>query len=595
MGLFNEFEKNNVSPTTSQNLIRQAPYLTNREKNSLRGNATRLKQNNIQTRINRMVGNKLKAANLSKMKMSPLQMSVFNGMVNLDAKKGNYNVNVAEILYKKPIKRRPITPGSNFEIEVSAIKLLYGRMQIGAKHTSTVVPNKNAKNRHRYFVAQIDGFVYEGGKTQKLLIKIYTNGKMQIAGGIINNNSRQPEMIRKFIVDNYASKYKFLYNPIRYSTLVGTFQTQGVINLTMVAQAFAKSRSIDYEPELRPALKMTYYGNNFQLFKSGKIQIMGAKTVKALHDAYNPIGYDLVKTMWVMGMMKEPVNTDMMAKKNSLPTARAKNVATALNAKNTNITYFNKSNSKNGKNGVRVGPRKCLTVARPKLVAVAEKMGIVDITGKTTKPAICEKIKNRAFGTFKVGNKPCRAHKKEELVQIAIARGVSVIDGDTVDTLCKKLQIPRAVAPMRRGRKPKEIEPAKRTANIAKKMDKRRLTNKAIKDDIRELYGKRWIKKYKNVMPSLNSDVADMKKVINALNLKKNKKNGLHFKTNVNKVKRDTVRTWKFQRTKQLNNKLNNLNNNLAKELENVMNVATPPPKKKNSPRFPKGTVVEQL
>ena len=106
MGLFNEFEKNNVSPTTSQNLIRQAPYLTNHEKNSLRVNATRLKQNNIQTRINRMVGNKLKAANLSKMKMSPLQMSVFNGMINLDAKKGNYNVNVAEILYKKPIKRR---------------------------------------------------------------------------------------------------------------------------------------------------------------------------------------------------------------------------------------------------------------------------------------------------------------------------------------------------------------------------------------------------------------------------------------------------------------------------------------------------------
>jgi hypothetical protein len=266
-----------------------------------------------------------------------------------------------------------------------------------------------------------------------------------------------------------------------------------------------------------------------------------------------------------------------------------------MNDKNTNIKYFNKSNSKNGKNGIRVGPRKCLTVARPKLVAVAEKMGIVDITSKTTKPAICEKIKNRAFGTFKVGNKPCRAHKKEELVQIAIARGVSVIDGDTVDTLCKKLQIPRPVAPKRKGRKPKEIEPAKRTANIAKKMDKRRLTNKAIRDDIKELYGKRWIKKYKNVMPSLNSDVADMKKVINALNLKKNKKNGLHFKTNVNKVKRDTVRTWKFQRTKQLNNKLNNLNNNFAKELENVMNVATPPPKKKNSPRFPKGTVVEQL
>ena len=184
-------------------------------------------------------------------------------------------------------------------------------------------------------------------------------------------------------------------------------------------------------------------------------------------------------------------------------------------------------------------------------------------------------------------------------MQIAIARGVSVVDSDTVDTLCKKLQMPKAAPPKRRGRKPKAVvAPASRTANIAKKLDKRRLTNKAIKEDIKELYGKRWLKKYKNVMPSLNSDVADMKKVINALSLKKNKKNGLPFKTNVNKVKRDTVRTWKFQRQKQLNNKLNNLNNNLAAELEGVMNVATPSPKK-NSPkglnRFPKGTKVEQL
>lgn len=537
-----------------------------------------------------MVGNKLKAANLSKMKISPLQLGVFNGMVNVDAKAGNYAVNVTELLYKKPIKRRPITRESDFEIEVSAIKLLYGRMQIGAKHTFTVAPNENAKNRHKYFAAQIDGFTYLGGKKQKLLVKIYTNGKMQVAGGIIDNNSRQPEMIRKFIVDNYASKYTFLYNPIRYYALVGTFQVQGAINLTKVAQAFAKSRNVEYEPELRPALKMTYYGNNFQLFTSGKIQVLGARTVKGLHDAYNPIGYDLVKTMWVMGMIKPTANmgsNKMLIKK----TTRPKNLTATLTNKNTNIKYLN------GQNTIKVGPRKCLTVARPKLVAVAEKMGIVDITSKTTKPAICEKIKDRAFGTFKVGNKPCRAYKKEELVQIAIARGVSVVDGDTVDTLCKKLQIPKAAPLKRRGRKPKVVAPASRTANIAKKLDKRRLTNKAIKEDIKELYGKRWLKKYKNVMPSLNSDVADMKKVINALNLKKNKKNGLPFKTNVNRIKRDTVRTWKFQRQKQLNNKLNNLNNNLAAELEGMMNVATPP--KKNSPkglnRFPKGTKVEQL
>ena len=49
---------------------------------------------------------------------------------------------------------------------------------------------------------------------------------------------------------------------------------------------------------------------------------------------------------------------------------------------------------------------------------------------------------------------------------------------------------------------------------------------------------------------------------------------------------------------KKLDNKLNALNNNFAKNLEKGMNVASPKNKNNNKnkkTRFPKGTVVEQL
>ena len=595
MGLFNEFEKNNsnTSPATSQNLIRKAPYLTNQERNRLRSNAVRLKQNNIQARITNIVGNKLKRSNLSRMKISPLQISVFNGIVNTDAKKGEYSVDVKDILYKKPFKRTPVAPGSALEIEVDAIKLLYGRMQIGAKHTFTVIPNANARNRHQYFVAQIDGRIFEDGQEKKFLIKIYTNGKMQVAGGMINSNDKHPEIVRKYIVDKYVSKYKFLYNPNRYATLVGTFQANGVIDLTGVARAFSKSGNVNYEPELRPALKMTHYGTNFQLFRSGKIQIMGAKTMKSLQYAYNIVGYDLVKSLRVMGFMNGFIN---MVNKAPVKVRRVKK--DTANTTNAPISYVNKKNSKNSKNGIRIGPRKCATIDRPKLISAAEKIGIVDITRKTTKPQICDKIKNRVFGTFKVDNIPCKAYTKEKLLPIAVAKGINVTDSDTVDTLCEKLKIPTQIKTTNKEKRSIEAVKKKlknKNETLKKRVNKRRISNDAIKKDLEMQYGKKWLTKYKDVMPSLNSDAREVRNRINALSNKNKNKAGIPFKGVVDKIKRDAVRSWKFNRVKNLNNKLNNMNNNLAKELENVMNVnGTPSPTKKKTV-FLKGTKVEQL
>ena len=594
MGLFNEFENSNSNsnsntPLTSQNMIRRAPYLTNQERGALMKNAMQLPINKVSSRIGAITGDKFRSTNFTQLKISPLQLSIFNGMVNQDAKNGNYSVDVNPILYKKPHKRKPISPGSTLGVEVNSIILRYGRMAIGAKHTFTVKPNANNVKKHAHFLAEINGRIFENGLESKFMVKVYKNGKMQVSGGILNNNIRHPEMIRKYIVDTYIPNAKFLYNPIKYVVLVGTFQANGFLNLAGIATAFSRSRNASYEPELRPSLKMVHKNQGFQLFRSGKIQIMGAKTTKDLNNAYN-IGVDLVKELNVMGLIGNFKNI------NFKPTAKKVRVVKnkQLNTTSNTISYLDKSDSKNGKNGIRVGKKKCATVPRPKLVAVAEKIGIVDITGKTTKPQICAKIKDKVYGKFTVKNRPCKAYTKEELIPIAITKGVPISDFDTVDTICKKLNIPKPLVA-----NVKKVEKAKKAANKkvkaqGKVLETRGLTNAAIKKDIQKLYGKKWLNTYKNVMPSLNSDAAELKKRINAANVKKNKA-GVPFKMGVNTIKRQTVSEWKMQRRKKLNNKLNALNNNLAKNLENVMNKNnTPsPPKKKTT--FPKGTKVEQL
>jgi TATA-box binding protein (TBP) (component of TFIID and TFIIIB) len=593
MGLFNEFENSNSNsnsntPLTSQNMIRRAPYLTNQERGALMKNAMQLPINKVSSRIGAITGDKFRSTNFTQLKISPLQLSIFNGMVNQDAKNGNYSVDVNPILYKKPHKRKPISPGSTLGVEVNSIILRYGRMAIGAKHTFTVKPNANNVKKHAHFLAEINGRIFENGLESKFMVKVYKNGKMQVSGGILNNNIRHPEMIRKYIVDTYIPNAKFLYNPIKYVVLVGTFQTNGVLKLAGIASAFSRSRNASYEPELRPSLKMVHKNQGFQLFRSGKIQIMGAKTTRDLNNAYN-IGVDLVKELNVMGLISNFKNINIKPTAKKVRVVKNKQINTTDNA----ISYFDKSNSKNGKNGIRVGKKKCATVPRPKLVAAAEKIGIVDITGKTTKPQICAKIKDKVYGKFTVKNRPCKAYTKEELIPIAITKGVPISDFDTVDTICKKLNIPKPLPT-----NVKKVEKAAKAANKkvraqGKVLETRGLTNAGIKKDIQKLYGKKWLNTYKNVMPSLNSDVAELKKRINTANVKKNKA-GVPFKMGVNAIKRQTVSEWKMQRRKKLNNKLNALNNNFAKNLENIMNKnKTPSPPKKTT--FPKGTKVEQL
>lgn len=582
MGMFNEFLNNNNNIDTL--LVNTASFLTNNERMQLKQDLKNGKS--INGKMNAIVKRKLNEVNMKALKISPLKLGFFNAIVN-DKFDKKERIDLVSIFNKKPHKRKSI-PRTSLEIEIKSIKLYHGQFKVAAEHSLSGIFGEQTKKN---FMVQIAAHVYDGKANQGITFRVYRNGKIHFSGGILNNNIKQPEQIRKYIVDTFTNRETFLYSPIIFNNTAGQFDVNGALNLPGIARAFRMSSKIDYEPELRAALRMDYMGSSFQMFTTGIVQILGARSEKEMIQAYE-YGKDLVTQLYVMKLLiisnkpskkakaKTNVNNRTLANiKNNIPLAQLYPEAINKKAPKNNTVRYNDK-----RNVIKIGKRSCARLPKPELVAVAKRIGVVDIKSTTTKEKICDKIKARVFGNFKVNKKPCLSYTKAQLIPIAVAKGISVTDNDTVKTLCEKLKVgPPKVA--------KKV--VVKNDGKAIIMKKRRLTNNTIRKNLETLYGKRWLDTYRNVMPSLNENVAEIKKRVEALNVKKDKK-GIPFKKNVNAIKKSSVRSWKFQRKKMLNNKLNALNNNLANELENLMNVEVV---KKKSPKkkFPKGTKVEQL
>jgi len=571
--MFNAFLNNNNKNIVVDKklLVNVTRFLTNDERVELKKDLNNGK--NIDGKMNNMVKKKLNSVNMSKFNVSTLKLGFFNAIVN-DTFDKKERINLIKIFNKKPHVRKPI-PRSTLEIEIKSIKLYFGQFKVGAEHSlngkfGEVDPMK------KYFMVQISAHVYDGNDNQGITFRVYRNGKIHFSGGILNNNIKQPEKIRKYIIDNFTDRETFLYSPIMYNNTTGQFDVKGAINLSGVAKAFRLSTRIDYEPELRAALRIDYLGASLQLFTTGIVQILGVRTEADMLQSYNK-GVDLVTQLYVMGLIVPSGGSEKNVVKK-----KQKKVVTS-NKSASNITY------NLNKDKLKISKKICTRLSKPDLVAAAKRIGVVDIKSTTKKDKICDMIKTRVFGKYTVENKPCMAYTKAKLTPIAIAKGVTVTDNDTVKTICDKLQLPPP--------KPKMIAKEKATARAAKQADitmqKRRLTDNMIKENIRKLYGKKWLDKYESVMPSLNENVKNIKTRINVLNVKKNKK-GIPFKSEINTIKKLSVREWKLTRKKMLNNKLNSLNNNFANELEQLLNVEIVEPKKKQK-KFPKGTKVEQL
>ena len=94
--------------------------------------------------------------------------------------------------------------------------------------------------------------------------------------------------------------------------------------------------------------------------------------------------------------------------------------------KNVSISY-----DKDGT--MKIGGRKCDRLTKPVLLDVAKKLGVVGIREKNTKNVICSALDAIEKGTsnVKVNGKLCRTMKKDQLVAMALSKGITIDDKDT--------------------------------------------------------------------------------------------------------------------------------------------------------------------
>jgi hypothetical protein len=505
--------------------------------------------------------------------VSKLNPGMFNATVNKEFS-AEARIDLKRILLKKPLPRTPI--GEGLYIDTQEINGIYGRFMTGFTHSKEY--GKQGDLNKNFFTVQLKIVVSNGSEKKGATVNFYRNGKIRFSGGFIGDNiARQPELIRRFIVDSYSDKQPFLYNPFEYNNLSGQFRVNGHFkNMQRIASNYRAYgfTNVSYESELSPFMYVTYQGHKYILASSGNIQISGAQSPSNMLEAYN-VGMELAR------MLNE---NGEIALKATVPKRLTKRAPAKRKTTKKMST-------------LKVDPKQCMRMAKTELVDLAKKLGVVGITKSTKKEEICNKIKkisgvksatfrntnknkNVALtgsgNNFKVGRGKCTSYSKTELMRVAGILGIKLDAKETKASLCKKIEAVRnakvAPKPKPKPRTPppsrKEVAQKKRNVKKEQVIKKRGLNENSIRKDIVKLYGKRWMDRYKNVMPSLNNDVREMKMRLNRL--KMGNKQGIPFKKDVDLVKKRLVNRWKNERGRNLEKKviMNQLNvRNVPKNL----------------------------
>jgi hypothetical protein len=491
--------------------------------------------------------------------VSKLNPGMFNATVNKEFS-AEARIDLKRILLKKPLPRTPI--GEGLYIDTQEINGIYGRFMTGFTHSKEY--GKQGDLNKNFFTVQLKIVVSNGSEKKGATVNFYRNGKIRFSGGFIGDNiARQPELIRRFIVDSYSDKQPFLYNPFEYNNLSGQFRVNGHFkNMQRIASNYRAYgfTNVSYESELSPFMYVTYQGHKYILASSGNIQISGAQSPSNMLEAYN-VGMELAR------MLNE---NGEIALKATVPKRLTKRAPVKRKTTKKMST-------------LKVDPKQCMRMSKTELADFAKKLGVVGITKSTKKEEICNKIKkisgvksatfrntnknkNVALtgsgNNFKVGRGKCTSYSKTELLRVAGILGIKLDAKETKASLCKKIEAVRnakvAPKPKPKPRTPppsrKEVAQKKRNVKKEQVIKKRGLNENSIRKDIVKLYGKRWMDRYKNVMPSLNNDVKEMKMRLNRL--KTGNKQGIPFKKDVDLVKKRLVNRWKNERGRNLEKKV---------------------------------------
>lgn len=540
---------------------------------------------------------------------SRLNMGMFNATVNRLLEPID-RLDLVDILKKKPVGNTNI--GNGLYVDTIELRGIYGRFKVGFTHTREDGPSGNIKEN--FFSVQLAVNVSNGYEKKGWTINIYKNGKIRFSGGFVGADIEgQAEAVQKYIMDTYTQRQPYLYNPFEYNNLSGQFKINGTLgDMGTIAskQRIYGFDSASYDPELIPFLYITYKGHKFILAKTGNVQISGVVNPSTMLKAY-VAGVELMNKLHDNGhIILSKARVSNMRRKNSSSCPKNRQppckpgFEERKNKKGFTCCYKIPKKKRTtptairGKalpviNGDRIGTKKCERYSQMELYDIAKRLGVVNIKKTTKKEVLCELIKKAgsekaqvaAFknngkeyrltgsgNTFRVGKKMAKLYTKNDLIRFAKAMKVNVNAKNDKMTIVQKMEKERN-ALARAAKKPKTPPPPKPTRrNIAQKkknaerekiVKKRGLDENSIRKDIVRLYGKRWMARYKNVMPSLENDVREMKSKLNGLGRLGNKR-GIPFKKDVDLVKKRMVDRWKMNRERGLERKviMNQLNTN---------------------------------
>src|SRR6056300_833336 len=493
--------------------------------------------------------------------VSKLNPGMFNATVNKDFS-AETRINIKKILLKTPLPKTPI--GEGLYIDTKEINGIYGRFVTGFSHTKEY--GKKGDLSKNFFTVQLKVVLSNDIESKGATVNFYKNGKIRFSGGFIGSNiSNQPELIRRFMVDNYSDREAFLYSPFEYNNLSGQFRVNGVFkSMEELQRKFVlQYGAVDakYDPELSPFMYVTHKGHKYILAKSGNIQISGAPTPADMLVAYTD-GSQLARMLYEKGDIILTASVpNRLVKGKKVP--KKKVILTKKQAA-----------------ALKIDAKQCMRMPKSELVDLAKKMGVVGITTSTKKDDICDKIK-KISGTksatfrntekkknvalvgsgnnFKVGRATCTGYSKTELLRVAGILKIKLDPKETKVTLCKKIEKARnaMIAPKPKPKTPptrKEVAQQKKNVKKEAVIKKRGLNENSIRRDIEKLDGQRWMTRYKNVMPSLNNDVKEMKERLNKL--KTGNKMGVPFKKDVDILKKRLVNRWKNERGRNLEMKV---------------------------------------
>ena len=135
-------------------------------------------------------------------KVSKLNPGMFNATVNKNFS-AETRINLKKILLKSPLPKTPI--GEGLYIDTKEINGIYGRFTTGFSHTREY--GKKGDLGKDFFTVQLKVTISNDVESKGATINFYKNGKIRFSGGFIGSNiSNQPELIRRFMVDNYSDR-----------------------------------------------------------------------------------------------------------------------------------------------------------------------------------------------------------------------------------------------------------------------------------------------------------------------------------------------------------------------------------------------------